>query len=88
MKKSGQNLNDILTDEDDEVLEELSIILTKKGKIYFIVPETTPDGIETTAKLLAHLIINWSHNTAEKLKTLNGSSLVIPEFNVGIGGVK
>jgi hypothetical protein len=79
-----ENLEEILKDEDDEIQEELSVILTKKGKVYFITPETTKDGINNTAKLIAHLIINWAHGIGEKLGSFENSSIVVPTLELGL----
>ena len=84
MKSNGHNLEEILTDTEDEVQQELSIVFTKKGKVYFVTPELTVTRVEETAKLLAHLIINWGHNIAEKFKTLEGSNIVVPSFSVSL----
>jgi hypothetical protein len=79
----GLDLNNLL-DEDDEIVEELTIIFTKKNKVFLTTPEITIQGIQDTAKLLAHLIINWAHNIAEKLETLEGSNIVISKMNVDL----
>ena len=78
------NLDDLLEDTDDEVSYELSIVKTKKGKVYISTPELTIDGVDMTSQLLATLIVNWGHNLTEKLKTLEGFSVVSPILEVGL----
>jgi hypothetical protein len=77
------NLDELLEDDGDEVSQELSIIFTKKGKVYFVTPEVTVDGVNETAKLLAHLIINWGHIISEQLKNVDGLGLTGPKISLG-----
>lgn len=56
-----------LAKDDDEIVTELSIIETKKGKFYVILPEDfdEPAQIEKVGSLICQLIVNWTLRMAD-----------------------
>jgi hypothetical protein len=83
MTLSGQNLEELLNDDDDEVKDELSVIFTKKDKVYIITPEINSEGVNQMATMLAHLVIHWAHSIAEKMEAQK-TGMEIPTIKVGL----